>query len=257
MFTFEKINAILHRHDPVRIAYIAPNEYELEARDLLNRFLSKEKRYRLKDVHKEVHAVFEHWFEGVTCTEGALQSIAHAIWEECFQRHKKMTPTQINSFERKQSEFRNRPKAEYPTIKTNPYIWSTSNPSELRRPLLWLVTESIYDGNQAWLVNVSGETLNSVAASKTGFGGGDAGAFGYNASEDWVYQHVPHNHCVLVDEWDMIVASDFFLFCELTIDLPSYGVLNFCAKGTKKGNIDSQVLLWDNTDKINSSWCKD
>lgn len=148
--------------------------------------------------------------------------------------------------------------ASYPTQKTNPFNWIAPHLAndgvsprfpprkpELRRPLLWLVSSN----NQAWLVNLCKHNLPVVTASRSGFGGGDESPCGYASSEDWVYHNVPPQHCVLVDEWDEVTASDFYLHCMLSVMVPEYGELSFRAGSSSKGHIDTQVLFWDSGEK--------
>ena len=148
--------------------------------------------------------------------------------------------------------------AGYPTKKSSPFNWLAPHladdgislrfpprKTELRRPLLWLVSTN----QQAWLVNLCAQSLPLVTVSRSGLGGGDESPCGYSASEDWVYQNVPPQHCVLVDEWDEIFASDFYLHCGLSVIVPEHGEIFFRAGGSSKGQIDTQVLFWDSGEK--------
>lgn len=150
------------------------------------------------------------------------------------------------------------PKATYPTQQLSPFTWISPHLAadgitlrfpphkpELRRPMLWLV--SWY--GQAWLVNLCHQAIPLVTVSRSGFGGGDESPCGYSASEDWVYRDVPPQHCVLVDEWDEIYSSDFYIHCGLSVTVPEIGEMFFRAGSKSKGHIDTQVLLWDTGEK--------
>lgn len=110
---------------------------------------------------------------------------------------------------------------------------------EFRHPLLWLTKES----NELYLVNLSGETLDFVAADSGGFVTGDddtvaLGGVGYK------YTNVKPNDAVLVEKYDYFLDHDSILNVEVTIQSKSIGCLSITTY-PDKGGVHETVLLWD------------
>jgi hypothetical protein len=74
MIDVAALTAILHRHDPIAIAWIGPDEYDIEATAILE-FLTD--TMEAPEVAALVHAVFVRMFDG-----NPVPAADDAIWRE-------------------------------------------------------------------------------------------------------------------------------------------------------------------------------
>ena len=113
---------------------------------------------------------------------------------------------------------------------------------ETRTPVFWLVRQ----GRGLYLVNASGEHLDEVHASSTGFVSFDEETATWQG-KGICYRDVPDGAAVKVDEYDDFYDLDYVLGMYLRIRSRRYPALQVACVG-EKGGIDEQVLLWSNGD---------
>jgi hypothetical protein len=113
-------------------------------------------------------------------------------------------------------------------------------PAEMRRPLLWLAR----DGDELYLVNASGETLDDVVATGQGFAGLDAEVIEMSGTEAYDYRNVKPNDAVKIDEYDEFFDPDFILNVCVEVRSARLGTLALVSPW-EKGGVSETVLLWD------------
>jgi hypothetical protein len=137
-----------------------------------------------------------------------------------------------------------------PKVLKNAFTWTPthsrqgrlghSRKADDRKPLLWLTR----DGQELYLVNDSGEILESVRASSGGYGTADDQGIPVGSANGYVYEQVQPGEAVKVDEFDMIFDSDFVLAVYVEIRSAKLGHLEL-ASPAEKGGVKKAVLLWD------------
>lgn len=256
---YKAISRILWKHDLMhtccRVNEGMEDEYDSEAGILVELLSESTGPVDFNALARAFVKSFEFCF-----SEGCLRNrpwkvAVREIWLELFKPEKKWRP-EVIQWEQRHHSRAIAPLFTYPHERPSPYRWVPPHlesdgvtarfpphPVEARAPRLWLVS----DGNQAWLVNLFEVPLPSVRIARTGFGSSDCATFPYSASDDWSYENIQPNHCVLVDEWDGYYCLDFYIYCELTVTLPGSSEQYFrVGGGLEKGCIATQVLLWDN-----------
>lgn len=118
----------------------------------------------------------------------------------------------------------------------------TPRKPEVRKPLLWLARV----GNELFLVNSSGETLDYVIPSTGGFQTYYDSDEVVTISRDGVYKYenVSDSDAVKVEEFDEVYDSDYILQVYITVQSPKLGKIEI-ATPSGKGGVGEAVLLWD------------
>lgn len=111
---------------------------------------------------------------------------------------------------------------------------------ELRRPLLWLVR----DGGDLYLVNASGDTLDSVIVDMGGFTTAGDSVVTVTNDENYEYNNIDHDCAVKVDEYDEYYDLDYVLQVVLRVQSSKFGTLEILSP-VEKGGVSETVLLWD------------
>jgi len=111
---------------------------------------------------------------------------------------------------------------------------------ETRRPLLWLRR----DDHDLFLVNSSGEVLESVEASSGGFATVEDDVDTVASSQPYDYQNVQPGAAVKVDEYDDFYDLDYVIQVVVTVRSKGLGCLEIFAPSEKGGLVEA-VLLWD------------
>jgi hypothetical protein len=106
--------------------------------------------------------------------------------------------------------------------------------------LLWLCCR----GDELYLVNLSGETLDEVVAGTGGFITFDDDVAAVSSEDDsYVYKNVKPKDAVKVDEYN-IYDQDYVLQTCISIKSEAFGCFNLSSPA-EKGGIFEVVLLWD------------
>ena len=111
---------------------------------------------------------------------------------------------------------------------------------ETRSPLLWI--ERI--GNELFLVNATGEILESVYAGTGGFQTCDDDVVHVASKSSYLYKNVKPNHAVKINEFDGLYDLDYVLQEVLEIKSKTLGHIKILTP-SKKGGIGETILLWD------------
>lgn len=125
------------------------------------------------------------------------------------------------------------------------------HPPEYRRPIYWLATTEVSQGEGApyatelYFVNWSGETLNSVIAGSGGFQTVDDDVLSFSNDQGYVYRNVAPNEAVKVEVFDNYYDLDQMFVIAIEIRSRTQGSLRMTT-GPEKGGVSEQVLLWDN-----------
>lgn len=115
---------------------------------------------------------------------------------------------------------------------------------ELRRPLLWLAL----DAGDLYLVNASGETLDSVISDMGGFTTSDDDVVTVASDKNYEYKNVENGSAVKVDEYDDYYDLDYLIQVVLRVQSPKFGILEIVSP-LEKGGVRETVLLWDSGEK--------
>ena len=127
------------------------------------------------------------------------------------------------------------------------------HPPEYRRPIYWLATTEVSQGEGApyatelYFVNWSGETLNSVIAGSGGFQTVDDDVLSFSNDQGYVYRNVAPNEVVKVEVFDNYYDLDQMFVIAIEIRSRTQGSLRMTT-GPEKGGVSEQVLLWDNSE---------
>jgi hypothetical protein len=127
------------------------------------------------------------------------------------------------------------------------------HPPEYRRPIYWLATTEVSQGEGApyatelYFVNWSDETLNSVIAGSGGFQTVDDDVLSFSNDQGYVYRNVAPNEAVKVEVFDNYYDLDQMFVIAIEIRSRTQGSLRMTT-GPEKGGVSEQVLLWDNSE---------
>ena len=111
---------------------------------------------------------------------------------------------------------------------------------EKRQPLLWLAR----DGNDLYLVNASGESLDCVTARSCGFRGAEDDYESISANAEYTYKDVKPNEAVKVEHYDRYYDCDYILQVRLKVQSAGLGCIEMVSP-LAKGGVGESVLLWD------------
>lgn len=120
---------------------------------------------------------------------------------------------------------------------------------ETRRPLLWLANWA----DELFLVNASGEMLDSVETDTGGFATYDEIVATVTESEGYRYTNVNPGAAVKVEEFDGFYDLDYTFQVHLTIRSPKLGHIEVRSP-TGKGSIKETVLLWETGEPGKHVW---
>jgi|JYMV01.1.fsa_nt_gi hypothetical protein len=113
---------------------------------------------------------------------------------------------------------------------------------EIRKPLLWIAIESQNNFvKDVYLVNETGENLETVIASTGGFQTLDDDVLGVSGS-DIEYKNIANCDAVKIDEYDVIADSDYVL--QIYIKVKLKGKWIDLKTSARKGGFEEEVLLW-------------
>ncbi|AEI15235.1 hypothetical protein Flexsi_1585 [Flexistipes sinusarabici DSM 4947] len=127
------------------------------------------------------------------------------------------------------------------------FVFPLSDKVEERKPLLWLVRTNSEKNmvDDVFLVNLTGEVLDMVAAGNTGFQSiDDEEQVNLISGSRFVYENVETNEAVKVEEYDGILDYDSMLGITLYIKSKKLGNIQI-GTDVKKGGVENMVLLWD------------
>jgi len=154
-----------------------------------------------------------------------------------FEHKRIQNPPQINCYD--EAERR----ADYEAHSGRHYIWPSSvPPKETRVPLYRFY---VSDDDELYFVNDSEEVIDRVSYATGGFQTCDDDVVTVDSPEDGghVYLNVLPHEGVKIDEYDMILDSDFLLQPQVTIYSASMGERLFLGSASK-GGFSGEVLLW-------------
>ncbi len=111
---------------------------------------------------------------------------------------------------------------------------------ELRKPLLWLARKN----EELYLVNNSGEVLDSVTITSGGFCTSDDEVITCSTDKAYEYKNIQLDTAIKVDEFDDYYDLDFILQVTLKVKSSQLGCINITSPA-EKGGIKETVLIWD------------
>ena len=109
-------------------------------------------------------------------------------------------------------------------------------PRPIKREVLFSL---MYEGPQIYFVNDSNEILNKVSANIRGF----VGEGSVTNISDRIYIDVKPGESVMLDEYDMLLDSDFTLGLFIDVESNKYGKMSINSK-MGKGGVPSQVRMY-------------
>jgi hypothetical protein len=115
---------------------------------------------------------------------------------------------------------------------------------ELRRPLLWLARA----GAELYLVNASGEALDSVVVDLGGFITTDDSAVTASSNQNYEYKNIDNGDAVKVDEYDDYNDPDYVLQVVIKVRSSKFGSMEIFSPA-EKGGVKETVLIWDSGEK--------
>tara|TARA_R110000737_G_scaffold344649_1_gene372053 strand:+ start:2771 stop:3253 length:483 start_codon:yes stop_codon:yes gene_type:complete len=111
---------------------------------------------------------------------------------------------------------------------------------EIRKPLLWLARKN----KELYLVNDSGENLDTVIIDTGGFCTQDDDIVTLTANKPYKYKDVKPREAIKVDEFDGFFDLDFLLQLRLRVKSSFFGCIDIQSP-PEKGEIKETVLIWD------------
>ncbi len=115
---------------------------------------------------------------------------------------------------------------------------------ELKKPLLWVDSKGIDFGHELYLINNTGEVIDSIATSSGGFAtiGDDVITV---ASDECMYNNVQPNETVKIDEFDVFADGDYVIEVYVRLRSKKLGFIEIKTPSEKGGLKKETVLLWD------------
>lgn len=115
-----------------------------------------------------------------------------------------------------------------------------------RQPLFRVVRQSVSKelGDELFLVNHSGEEVDSIHVFKAGFTSADDETIVWADEEGVTYLNVPNGSAVKVDHFDNFYDLDYVLGLQVKITSKKLGEITLQSHG-RKGGLKEEVLLWE------------
>ena len=130
-------------------------------------------------------------------------------------------------------------------INSNTFDWFKSKfpgtkPSKGPTPMLWLSRR----GQDLYLVNSSGESIDEVSATNGGMQTIDDAAVSLDSKSQYTYKNVAPNQAVKVDEYDDFYDLDFLIQVTITIRSNLFGHMQIRSPLSKGGLKRNTALIW-------------
>jgi len=109
-------------------------------------------------------------------------------------------------------------------------------PRPIKREVLFSL---MHEGPQIYFVNDSNEVLSKVSVNTVGFVGDGS----VTNESDKIYKDVKPGESVMLDEYDMVLDSDFVLGLIIEVESEKYGKMSINSK-MGKGSVPSQPLIY-------------
>lgn len=115
-----------------------------------------------------------------------------------------------------------------------------------RQPLFRVVRQPESDGHgdELFLVNHSGEEVDSIRIFKTGFITVDGQLYASADEEGVTYLNIPNGSAVKADHFDNFYDLDFVIGLQVEIISKKLGAIKLQSIGSK-GGMKDEVLLWE------------
>jgi hypothetical protein len=112
---------------------------------------------------------------------------------------------------------------------------------ELRKPMFWVIR----DRQELYFINNSGQTLDSVSSTTSGFHMDDTGATRLPKTR-YTYPLVQANEAIMIESFDIFIDSDSMLQIKLYIESsPGQSLRITLPAAVGGGRYAELVLLWD------------
>lgn len=142
-------------------------------------------------------------------------------------------------------EFKWIPASERPSRFPGESIKKNSTSLPEKNPNYWLaIKEEGSFERLVYFVNDSKEVIDSVKVKSNGFFTSDDDFVNMESNNNTSYKNIRPGEAILVDRFNLIYDSDFFISVSISIDCKSLNHLELTTEA-HKGFIPEQVLVWD------------